>query len=313
VAHVDLPKSIEGYYQETGRAGRDGDPADAWMCYGLGDLVLLRQMIEQSDSGDERKRLENRKLDALVGYCESMSCRRTMLLANFGETYCANGDGEPCLNCDNCLTPAETWDATVAVQKALSCVYRSGQRFGAAHLIDILRGSDSERIRQFGHDRLSTYGVGTDIDARAWRGVFRQLVASGLLAVDAEGHGGLRLTAASKPVLQGQRQVMLRKEAARSAGAGDRGRRRGGRDGAPQVVLDESDQPVFDALRAWRTRVAREQNVPPYVIFHDSTLREIATLRPTSSSQLAGVGGIGSGKLERYGEQVLETVMSVAA
>src|SRR5690606_38130850 len=211
-------------------------------------VVLLRQMIDQSEAGEERKRLEHRKLDALVGYCETTRCRRQVLLACFGEEYAAKGPGEPCGNCDNCLSPPETWDATVAAQKALSCVYRTGQRFGAAHVIDVLRGSESERIRQFGHDALSTYGIGTELDARAWRGVFRQLVAAGLLAVDSEGYGGLRLTADSRDVLVGKRKVLLRRDAPRPRG---RGRGRGGEGRAPRAVeVARADQPLFEALRA---------------------------------------------------------------
>jgi ATP-dependent DNA helicase RecQ len=297
VAHTDLPKSLEGYYQETGRAGRDGEAADAWLCYGLGDVVLLKQMIEQSEAGEERKRLERKKLDQLLGYCESMQCRRQVLLAGFGEAY-----PHQCGNCDNCLSPAQTWDATLAAQKALSCVYRSGQRFGVQHIVDVLRGSDNERIRQCGHDQLTTYGIGKDLDARTWRSVFRQLVASGLLEVDAEGYGGLRLTEASRALLRGERTLHLRQESQEK-----RERERGPRSG---VSVPSGDLPVFQALRELRAQLAREQNVPAYVIFHDSTLRNIAEHRPSSLSDLARVGGIGGTKLARYGQQVLDAVLA---
>ena len=298
VAHLDLPKSIEGYYQETGRAGRDGDPADAWMCHGLGDLVLLRQMIAQSDSGEERKRLEQRKLDALVGYCETLQCRRQVLLGSFGQAH----DGR-CGHCDNCLQPPEPWDATDAARKLMSCVYRTGQRFGAAHVIDVLRGSDGERIRQFGHDRLSTHGIGRDLDARAWRSVVRQLVATGLLDVDVEGHGSLRLTEASREVLTGGGRVALRKPAPSRRGTGSHART-----ATATLQLSRDDLALFDALRALRADLAREQNVPAYVIFHDATLREIATRRPASKGELAAMGGIGANKLARYGDAVLDAI-----
>ena len=302
VAHLDLPKSIEGYYQETGRAGRDGEPAEAWMGYGLGDVVLLRQMIEQGEASEERKRLERRKLDQLLGFCETAGCRRQALLAAFGETYASAGADGGCGNCDNCLQPVRTWDATEAARKALSCVYRTGQRFGASHVIEVLRGADTEKVRQFRHNELSTYGIGTDLDTNAWRSVFRQLVVAGLLEVDAEGHGGLRLGAAARPVLRGEQPVRMREEPARQASRGS------DRPSQSTLYVDAGDRPLFDALRAWRGRLAREQNVPAYVIFNDRNLRDIAQLRPATLSELARVGGVGSSKLGRYGEDVLEVI-----
>src|SRR5688572_12707352 len=296
VAHLDLPKSLEGYYQETGRAGRDGDPAEAWMTYGLGDAVLLQRMIEQSESSEERKWLERRKIESLIGYCESTGCRRQTLLAYFGETHAGQ-----CGHCDNCIAPPQSWDGTVAAQKALSCVYRTGQRFGAAHVIDVLRGADTQKVRQFGHDALSTYGVGADLDAKQWRSVFRQLVAGGWLQVDVEGHGALRLTSSSAAVLKGACPVTLRAEPERAPR-----QRRDRRDATTAVLHDDLSTEAaarFDALRAWRAGVARAQNVPAYVIFHDATLRQIAMVEPADLDALAGVQGVGAMKLERYGRE----------
>ncbi len=298
VAHLDLPKSLEGYYQETGRGGRDGEPADAWLAYGLGDAVLLRRMIAEGEAGEERKRLENAKLDALIGYCESTACRRQTLLAYFGETHPGG-----CGNCDNCLHPPQVWDATDAARKALSCAYRSGQRFGAAHLIDVLRGADTAKVRQFGHQTLSTYGIGTELDGKRWRSVFRQLVAAGLLEVDLDGFGALRLTAAATPLLRGERALHLRIDAPKR----ERSRERG-RSATPATELPPEAAARFDALRQWRADTARAQNVPAYVIFHDSTLRGIALHHPDTLDALAGITGVGAGKLERYGEEVLQVL-----
>jgi ATP-dependent DNA helicase RecQ len=300
VAHMDLPKSMEGYYQETGRAGRDGEQADAWLAYGLGDAVLLGRMIEEGDAGEERKRLERRKLDALIGYCESTGCRRQTLLAYFGEAHAGQ-----CGHCDNCLAPPQSWDGTVAAQKALSCVYRTGQRFGAAHLVDVLRGADTAKVHQFGHEHLSTYGVGRDLDARQWRSVFRQLVAMGLLEADVEGHGALRLTADSAAVLKGERSLSLRADPPKRKA---RRERDAGAPAAPPADLPAEALTRFEALRAWRADAARAQNVPAYVIFHDSTLRAIALARPNDLATLAGINGVGDRKLERYGQPLLDAL-----
>ena len=310
VAHLDLPKSVEGYYQETGRAGRDGLPADAWMAYGMADLVLQRRMIEESDADELHKRVAGGKLDALLGLCETASCRRVRLLEYFGEA------SQACGNCDNCLAPPSTWDATEAVRMALSCIYRTGQRFGVLHLVDVLRGRDSERVQRWGHAQLSVFGVGSALPEATWRSVFRQLVALGLARVDHDAHGALKLSADSRPVLRGERQVSLRSDVRERGTAGKgaaRSRRSLARAAAAAAVtpgVDDApiDTDLFERLRAWRLAQAREQSVPAYVILHDATLAQIAVLKPDSVSALGQVAGIGARKLERYGEDILAVV-----
>ena len=298
VAHLDLPKSIESYYQETGRAGRDGAPADAWMAYGLSEVVTLRQMVEGSGADEQRKRVEVRKLDALLGLCELTTCRRRTLLAYFGE----DGTGS-CGNCDNCIAPPEAWDATEAARKALSCVYRTGQRFGAGYVTDVLLGKDNERIRGFGHHRLSTFGIGTDIDAPTWRSVFRQLVARGLMSVDVEGFGSLKLTEASRSVLRGTCEVTLRRDA-----PAPKKRRREPAARAARTALGPEHLVLFDALRARRRELATEQGVPPYVIFHDTTLEAMAEEQPRTLEAFAALPGVGEKKLERYAATFMELI-----
>ncbi len=296
VAHLDLPKSIEGYYQETGRAGRDGAPADAWMTYGLGDVVQQRRMIDQSEGSEEYRRVSVTKLEALLGLCETAGCRRVRLLDYFGET------GAPCGNCDNCLEPPQTWDATDAARKALSCIYRTGQRFGAVHLIDVLRGRITDRITQWGHDKLNVFGIGADLDEAAWRNVFRQLVALGYARPDHDAYGALCLTETSRPVLKGGQPVYMRSVLPRKAKAAK------SRRAAAGVVLPAADAGLLEQLKNWRMEQARVQGVPAFVIFHDRTLAEIAAARPADLDALGGISGIGAKKLERYGESLLTLV-----
>ncbi len=313
VAHLDLPKSIEGYYQETGRAGRDGQASDAWMAYGLQDVVQLRRMIDESDASEQYKRVSGAKLDAMLGLCEAATCRRALLLAYFGEDDASGSRAATrCGNCDNCLVPPETFDATVAVQQLLSCVYRlkkeRGQSFGALHVIAILRGDregrSAEKIRQWQHDTLSTFGIGTERSELEWRAIVRQCIAFGLLDVDHESYGTLHLTARSRAVLRGEEPVRLRRFV--KDGGRKKGRTRKELD--PTDGLDAGGSALFDALRSWRLATSREHGMPAYVIFHDGTLKEIARARPTTMTGLGAISGVGEMKLEKYGRDIIAIV-----
>lgn len=295
VAHLDLPKSIEAYYQETGRAGRDGEPSEAWMAYGMQDVALQHARIAESGAAEGQKILESQRLTALLAYCEAPRCRRQVLLNYFGE------ERAPCGNCDVCDNPPELWDGTQAAQKALSAIFRTGMRFGVTHLIDVLRGKATDKVTQWNHDQLPTFGVGADLDDHAWKSVFRQLAAAGLVHVDMAEHGALQLTEAAREVLKGQRNVQLRRPAKRKSAPSKTSR-------APLSDLSAADEALFQLLRQWRADTAREQGVPAYVILHDKTLRELAEVRPVSHGLLAGITGMGSAKIEHYGAELLELI-----
>ena len=292
VAHLDLPKSIEAYYQETGRAGRDGGPADAWMVYGLQDVMLHRQML--SDQADpQQQRIEQHKLNTMLAFCELTSCRRQVLLSYFGDDL-----GEPCGHCDNCITPPDAWDATLLVQQLLSAIYRTGQRFGAGYVISVVRGGGDPRIERNQHDALQVFGIGKDLSEPEWRSVVRQLLVRGLIEADIEGHGGLRLTQACKPILRGEETISLSRTVAPV-----KTRRRS----ATPEDLDY-DEHLYEQLRALRTELAEEEGIPPYVIFHDRSLKEMAAMKPDSLSAMLDISGVGQSKLTRYGERFLHVL-----
>ena len=300
VAHLNLPKSMEAYYQETGRAGRDGLPANAWMAYGLKDVITLKQMMATSTAEEQFKRVEHHKLETMLGFTEIISCRRQSLLHYFGESLDA-----PCGNCDNCITPVETWDATVAAQKALSCVHRTGQRFGVNYLIDVLTGKENERIKQFSHNQLSVFGVGNEFDSKQWRSIFRQLISRNLLAVDLEGHGSLLLTEQCRTVLRGEITLLLRKESKRAKSS---------RKGRKSYNTDNADNnKLWEALRGCRKQLAEENDVPPFVIFHDATLVEMMERQPHNQQQFLNLNGVGESKLEKYADSFLKVIADHAS
>lgn len=299
VAHLDLPKSVEGYYQETGRAGRDGLPATAWMMWGLQDVLTLRKFITESQASDAVRRIEHAKLDAMISLCETPDCRRQQLLRYFGEQL-----DEPCGNCDRCLEPVDTFDGTELAQKALSCVYRTRQMFGMAHVIDVLLGKETEKVLRFDHHNLSTFGIGDELTAKSWRRVFRQLINKGYLFANQERYGALQLTKEAKPVLAGLVNVLLMTEPKRT---------RKSAASEPIDLPDDYDPELFDALRELRLKLAREQDIPPYLIFHDGTLRQMASVKPANDDEFLAISGVGQQKLENYGEVFMESIREYAA
>ncbi len=302
VAHLDMPGSIEAYYQETGRAGRDGDPSAAWMCYAMSDVVLRRRMIDEGNAPEEVKRVERSKLNALLGVCETTACRRRTILSWFGEQHPGS-----CGNCDNCVTPADTWDATDAVIKAMSAIYRTGERFGVMHIVDVVTGKATEKVGKFGHDKLQVFGKGSDIDGRTWQSVLRQISASGLVAVDSE-HGGMRLAEEARPILRGETKIMLRRDQPKAKAA----RRSRDTGAASSASMSSGVSSLFEILRSARAGLAKTQGVPPYVVFHDTTLRAMAEAKPATLDAMAGLPGIGKAKLDRYGKHFLAVIAKAA-
>lgn len=298
VAHLDLPKSVEAYYQETGRAGRDGEPAEAFMVYGLDDVVRLRQMVDESPADEEHKRIERSKLDALLAWCEASACRRQPLLRYFGES-----EAPVCGNCDNCLNPPHMLDASEDAQKLLSTIYRTGQRFGAAHVIDVIRGASTQKVKQHQHNKLSTYGIGAEREARYWRSMLRQLMVHGAIFADAEAFGALKLSHASRPILRGEAVFEVREDSLSAKPARKRSK--------TSTDISPADEDLWQALRECRKKIAEEHAVPPYVVFHDSTLKAMIEHKPANAAQMLEISGVGAAKLERYGEAFLKILSAV--